>query len=138
MTMSNYFEKSADGSITILTQDAPESLKKAIYEMHNDGEILPSDWIYEKAQAIADSFDDYDEIDEDTCFEIANSHVDVMTKDLIEWSMSHKGQWAMDEYFEEYGPETIGSTNDWEQVVGRAQSHVLWSMTLSLLALLHE
>ena len=93
---------SEEKTITVFADDASEKLKDGVYKAH--GELMPSDWIFEKYREILDDLTNYDinNIDdvEENRGEIVDGLVDVYTSDLTAWLNSNN-------YWVEYLGEAV-------------------------------
>lgn len=89
-TYSQHFERRTRDNgetFTTLTDDAPEWLRDAILEAHDDE--LPNDWRYETCESIVGALEDGAEPEE-----IADSLVDVYTGPLFQWLADYIGRGA--------------------------------------------
>jgi hypothetical protein len=63
-------------------------LYDTVRELHSG--MLPNDWIFMNAYHILNSLSDYENINDDTAHEVADSLVDIYNHDLIEWFKEHR------------------------------------------------
>lgn len=77
-------ERASGESFVTLTDDAPDWLRDAVYEAHDDE--MPNDWRY---QVCADIFESLDLEPEGDAFELADVLADVYTGDLFSWYGDH-------------------------------------------------
>lgn len=75
-----------------LKDDAPEWLREAVYDAHNDE--MPNDWVYDHLDTFARHIDslDADADLEDISHEMADGNVDIYTHDLNRWYADNLGR----------------------------------------------
>jgi len=88
-TLRSAFElcKRDDGSQFYKLKETAQDLVEFVYELH-DSE-LPNDWRYDTIISILEIIEDYNELDDDVSFEIAESLVDIYNHDLFQWYADH-------------------------------------------------
>ena len=80
-------ERDNGDKFVCLTDGSPEWMKDIVRECH--GGMLPDDTKYGMIQECADGLADYDSMDSDNAFEIADGLVDVYNADRSRWLASN-------------------------------------------------
>jgi hypothetical protein len=111
--IENYFTTDNPRKVSTLTDDAPQWLRDVVYELHTG---LPSDELYSMVHKVAESLAEYDELNEDTAYEIADSLVEFRTLAVWQWAISGEGSEMVNEYLSDIGSVTIDDMADLTQV----------------------
>lgn len=92
--LMHYFEtrrRTNGETYTCLKDDAPEWLRDAVMEAHDDES--PNDWRYDKCLGIVETIAMCDEVNEDTAYELnLEGLVDVYTSELTRWLTDYIGR----------------------------------------------
>lgn len=118
-TVYSYFVPNGHGSVT-LTEDAPEWLRDAVREAHDDE--LPDNWRWEKCAAIVN---DYEGGEHET-FLLAQENMDADTATLLSWLTPSRLHWV-NEAVNNYGFDNALS------IIQSAQSLCLEQMATTLI-----
>ncbi len=130
--LASYFTTENARGVVTLTDDRPDELRDAVYELH-DG-MMPSDWLYEACHDMVDALSEYDDPDEDSVWEAADGCVSVYDHERASWLTEYAGATeAVDNWREEVGDdgnstimELLGAAMcDVYQRIGRAMLEVV-------------
>ena len=108
-----------------LSDDRPSSLKDLMKQLHDNCQILPSDWIYAKTRDLFISLET-DNFTEDDLFQLADDTVDTYYKDLLDSLSLQKILDTADDAISEGGAKTI------IEAIQAAQGVILYDMALQI------
>jgi len=89
-----------------LADDAPEWVSALVYELHDDGRILPDDAIYADLARVADELADLwteDSDPSDLASEVADGLMSIYDSDLMDWIRNPWAREWVDSAIEEHG-----------------------------------
>lgn len=125
-----------DKSFWSLKSKAPHWMTEAVRKAHDDGDILPNDWIYQACSHIADSMADTDPDQwDDSTHEWADGLVDVYNNDRTRWLASNLAFGAIvDDAVKELGRSDQGIFGD----IGIGQYVLLCNIASALVSAVRE